>query len=167
MATIPRDRLMAMINRGRSADDRPARIPFPRPNEVLYAPPNPDGKRKTCANCYKWVIAGRCLEVAGEIAPGQVCGYHVFGKSQVTDLLAYTGAGDGPLPVVKMTPEIAGLIDTPGGVGTSCNLCRFYSAPPDGEEDYGLCGAVGSTDGFPPVIIEPLGCCARWEAGSR
>lgn len=164
MSLIPRDRLNAMLYAvGPPRDDdggKPQRIPYPTAAQVLYAGPNPDGTRKSCGNCWKFVVAGRCLDVSGEINIGQVCGLHVFGKAQTSELQAFTLVGDNGTPVAKMLPAEAGLIDTPGGEGTSCDLCRFYT--PD-NEDSGLCEAVGGADGLPPVIVDARGCCARWE----
>lgn len=164
MALIPRDRLAALLGpRTPDNGDRPARVPYPPLSGVLYAGPNPDGTRKACSNCYKWIVTGQCVEVAGEINPTQVCGYHVFGKPQVSTPLMRS---DTELIMPGMTAEEAGLIETPGGEGTSCELCRFFT--PDGQDPMlGLCNAVGSVDGLPPVVVDAFGCCARWERGGR
>lgn len=132
---------------------REERIPYPRADQVLYAGPNPDGSRKACGNCWKFVTNGACCEVLGEIEPTQVCSLHVFGKAQVM------------LPIgvpTRLSAAEAGLIDTPAGEGTCCALCRFYEADINGSE-VGMCRALGAIDGLPPIVVEPLGCCARWE----
>lgn len=97
------------------------------------------------------------MEVAGEIAAEQVCGYHAFGKSQPTVLVTEAQT--------KIRPIEAGLIDTPDGEGTSCDLCRFFEQDIN-DATLGLCNAIGGFDGLPPVIVEPMGCCARWEVKS-
>ena len=151
---LPRDRLLALVNASKPTadDERPRRIPYPTPEQVLYDPPNPDGTRKRCGSCYKFVSSGACTEVAGVIAPGQVCGLFVWGTPQ----------GIEPVIAVarKVTQKAAGLIDTPDGLGTACEICRFVTPQAD---DLGLCNAVGSADGLPPVVVDRLGCCCRWE----
>lgn len=155
---IPRDRLLALVNARTQAPDpaRPVRVPYPRPAEALYASPNKDGTRKRCGNCYKFVGIGACIEVAGEIDAGQVCGLHLFGTPQP----ALPAVG---VPAAKYSPVGAGLVDTPDSQGAACDRCRFFT-PDLRDSTVGLCGALGSIDGEPPVIADALGCCARWQA---
>lgn len=155
---IPRDRLKAFVGPREPApevDSRPKRTPYPSASDELYAAPNRDRTRKRCGGCYKFVVTGVCIEVAGEVRHEQVCGLHVFGVPQPT----LTAVG---VPDVKYTAVEAGLVQTPGGMGSSCDTCRFFEQD---EKDHaiGLCHALGSTDGEPPVIVESLGCCARWQ----
>lgn len=158
---IPRDRIIALVQPRQPDDARPQRVPYPRPDQVLYAGPNPDGSRKMCGNCAMFINAGACTIVGGPIDPGQVCGYHVFGamRMEMPDAKPDDAA-------TKMAPAVAGLIDTPLGLGTSCDGCRFFDR--DRDPAVGLCAAVGAPDGMPPVVVDALGCCARWEvAASR
>lgn len=149
---------MAMVRTStppQAEDERPRRIPYPTADEVLYDAPNPDGSRKRCGNCYKFVtVDGSCVEVSGPIAPGQVCGLYVFGSP--------SGVAPPINGARKVPPKAAGLISTPDGMGTACEICRFVTPQAD---DMGLCNAVGAGDGFPPVMVERLGCCTRWETG--
>lgn len=129
------------------------RVPYPSAADVLYAGPNPDATRKQCGNCYKWLTQGACVEVAGDVAPTQVCGLHVFGKPQPAQLI------NDPPP--KRLPATVNLTPTPHDAGASCDTCRFYEPLP--ADPGGLCGALGAVDGLPPVIVEPRGRCARWQ----
>lgn len=161
MAKIARDKLDALLADLPDDDgESPARIPLPSLTQAGYLGPNPDATRKTCGGCWKFVQSGACLEVAGEVYRGQVCGYHVFGKPQPQD---FPG---GPKP--KMTAAEAGLIETPAGTGTSCDTCRFFEPdePIEGREPgLGLCGRLSGGDGYPPASVESLGCCMAWERG--
>lgn len=138
-----------------ASPQKPKRIPLPSAPEAVYAGPNPDGSRKRCGNCYKFVADGSCVEVAGRVEEGAVCNLHVFGRPQTLP------PPFGPRP--KLGAVDAGLIPTPGGDGTSCDLCRFYkpSAP-----DVGLCEALADAMQMPPAAVEPLGCCSRWSPQS-
>lgn len=157
MSIIKPDLLRALIHPAPPIDtreERTSRIPYPTPTDVLYEPPTPDGALKRCGNCYKFVAGGSCVEVAGDIDPGQVCGLHVWGKPR--------SIGVELDPPAKVAPERAGLVDTPYGDGAACRLCRFFS--PDGRQPaLGLCAALGSVDGLPPVVVDANGCCSRWE----
>lgn len=151
---IPPEKLAAFLgSRSPGVPSRPP-VPLPSADGVLYSKPNPDGTRKSCGNCYKWVTIGACVEVAGDIEPSMVCGYHVFGKPQPVVLMVDE--------LRKMTGAEAGLIETPSGEGTSCDACRFYE-PSERSHSEGLCEAVASSvDDNPPVVVDALGCCARW-----
>lgn len=157
---IPRERLAALIRPPAEEDERPQRIPYPTASGSLYAPPNPDGSRKTCSCCWKFLFSsGTCLEVGGTLDPQGVCGYHAYGKPQATKILI--GAQlDSSAPNRQYTKEEAGYIPTPHGGGTSCDNCRFFQPTQDKE---GLCNALAADDGWPPIIVEERGCCARWE----
>jgi hypothetical protein len=126
-------------------------IQLPRPSDVLYCHPNPDGQRKTCGNCGLWAeMDNRCLLMGTEVevTSDMVCGYHVDGEPV---LYATTLGGQ------KMVePELAGLIRAPEG-GTSCDRCRYYDPRTD---DTGLCRGV-YVEGK-PAPVEARGCCARW-----
>ncbi len=118
---------------------------LPEPWGVLYAPPNRDGSRKSCANCFMWSKDKRCLihDRDREIAPDAVCGYHVFGKP----LDRWVNRG-----VQALDPALTGLAKVPGG--TSCDLCLWF--------EKGMCLAVRGPDGN-PAQVQGKGCCARWE----
>lgn len=139
---------LAILVEGRTGTASPP-VAYPVLSGVLYAPPNADGSRKNCGNCAFWAENDRLCVVHGDlkIDEDQVCGYHVFGEPQVfiTSFIRPPG----------MPPALTGLELVPGG--TSCDRCRYF----DGE---GLCAAVASSTGRPPAQVEPLGCCARWEA---
>lgn len=156
MTRIPPEKLGAFL--GPRADaPPPARIPYPPPAGVLYVGPNPDGSRKMCGNCWKWITTGGCMEVAGDIGAEMVCGLHTFGKPQPAVLVME--------PLRKMLGPDVGLIPTPASSGTSCDRCRFY-VPEENDsvsEEIGLCNALGAGDGLPPVLVDARGCCARWE----
>lgn len=158
---IDPDKIEALIQIRREPPSDPVReqrIPYPRADQALYASPNPDGSRKACRNCWKWVTTGNCLEVAGEIEGTQVCGLHVFGTPQP---VVPIGA-----PSLKPSPAEVGLIETPAGEGTCCALCRFFEQ--ENGTQWGLCKALGADqDAMPPVVVEPLACCARWERNPK
>jgi hypothetical protein len=130
----------------------------PTPADVLYVEPNPDGTRKACGNCWKFVRTGACLEVLGPISPTQNCGYYVFGVSQDAEL---------SVQVFKCSPELAGLIQAPPG-GTCCGNCKAYQpgdygspTPTDKKLAEGRCSMVQDGEGNDAVVRE-LGCCSRW-----
>lgn len=149
---IQPEKLRALI--ARPVENVRFRTPLPILTEVLYIGSNPDKSGKRCSNCYKWVITGRCIEVAGEIEPTMVCGYHVFGQAQASMPLSE--------PERKLTAADAGLIETPNGEGVCCFTCRFFEV--GNEVGEGLCNAVASqVDTLPPVVVDSLGCCTRWE----
>lgn len=118
---------------------------LPKPWGVLYAPPNKDGSRKSCKNCFMWSEDSRCLihDQNLEILPSSVCGYHCYGKP----LKKWIDRGVQPID-----PALSGLIPTQDG--TSCDLCMWF-------ED-GICLAVSGPDGT-PAKVQGKGCCARWE----
>lgn len=148
---IPRSRLAAYVQR---PVERSQRTPYPTAADVLYVGPNPDETRKSCASCYKFIATNACIEVAGDVQPEMVCGLNVFGTPQP----AMPAVGR---PDVRMTAEEAGLVMTPGGLGSSCDNCRFFTGD-EAEPEIGICSAVGSADGEPPIVVDALGCCARW-----
>ena len=129
-----------------------APVSLPALSEVVYAPPNPDGSRKSCASCFLYVQPTRQCAIHDPglpVSPDAVCSYHVFGSP-----------GDG-LPRVNVEPvrpEHSGLERVPGG--TSCDRCSHYS--PLGATR-GSCAAVrGSDEGEEQAQVEALGCCSRW-----
>ncbi len=127
-------------------------VPLPRPSDVLYCPPNADGTRKKCGNCALWAESDeKCLLMGTEVSVtgDMVCGYHVNGEPQL-----YVSTLGGKAMV---TPELAGLIRTNDGAGTSCDMCQYYDPRTDKD---GLCKAV--YDQGKPAKVQPLGCCARW-----
>ncbi len=134
---------------------QPTQLRAGRPQlaEVLYAPPNPDGSRKACANCTFWVPSGECdIHAPGTVVPGYaVCGYHVYGK---------------PLPariprdnIEYCTPALSGLMTLPGG--SSCARCRWFAESSPVQADAGACLAVDDVGGA-PASVESNGCCARF-----
>lgn len=147
------DKIRALLSMKGDEPERPVRIPQPTAPEVGYAGPNPDGSRKRCGNCYKFIATGACVEVMGRIEPGMVCNFHLFGRPQDTPPLR--------APTPKSSAVDAGLISSPLGEGTSCNICRFYT-PDSQQRDIGLCAAVADPLGLPPAAVEALGCCYRW-----
>lgn len=133
---------------------------LPTAAEALFVPPSPDGSRKKCGNCIMFVqpgdgeAKGRCVihERSRPIGEGDVCGYHVFGEP-MTEWMEHAG-------IMPVTPQISGLIDTPGHQGTSCDLCIHYrgGARP-------VCEAVTTNDGGSLLPVSPLACCSRWTDG--
>ena len=135
-------------NLSRASMSRPV-MQLPEKAQVAYAGPNLDGSRKRCGNCWKWDPEGGCLEVSGEIKGSQVCTYHVFGKP--SRLVNHATS-------FKMSPEVAGLIETPSGEGTSCDICvHYFNRTPDPP----VCTAV--RQGMYLAVIQPLACCGRWD----
>lgn len=129
-------------------------VPLPRPSDVLYAPPNPDGSRKRCLNCMfyadvdvRCIVLGRDVEVTGDM----VCGLHTFGAPQMYTTALGTGGE------ARAQPEELGLIVAPID-GTSCDGCTFYTA---NDPVSGTCRAVA--DEFGQFRVAALGCCARWQ----
>lgn len=127
------------------------RLPIaPTPPDVLYAPPNIDGTRKQCENCFLYLFMDeRCLIHAADLAihPLAVCGYHVEG--------APLRARPAKMLAIPLDPKLTGLILTDRG--TSCDLCSWYEKK---TKDKGLCHGV-MVDGK-PASVDALGCCARW-----
>lgn len=126
----------------------------PKPNEVLYTPPNADGSRKKCANCTLYESPPRtCMIHAADVLveADDVCGYHVYGRP-------LDGATSGHREFMQaVDPELSGLAKVPGG--TSCDTCAHYT--PSGTLA-GTCGAVSDPEEDAPALVQPLGCCARW-----
>jgi len=118
---------------------------LPEPWGVLYSPPNKNGERKSCGNCFAWSQDKRCLihDRDLEVTTDQICGYHVFGKP----LWKWVNRGVQPLD-----PALTGLVRVPGG--TSCDICMWF--------ENGMCLAVRGPDGN-PAKVQDKGCCARWE----
>jgi hypothetical protein len=140
---------LAVFVEGRTGTPSP-QVAYPLPSGVLYAPPNADGSRKGCGNCAFWAENDSLCAIHGDlpITYDQVCGYHVFGEPQVFATAMIRPQG--------LDPSLTGLELIPGG--TSCDLCRFF----DGQS---ACRAVADPEtGYPPMRVEPLGCCARWES---
>lgn len=138
---------LAVLVEGATGTASPA-VSLPRPDGVLYAPPNPDGSRKSCGNCCMWAEKDMLCMIHGSlpITFQMVCGYHVFGQPQLFSTSVIRPDG--------LPPELTGLEEVPGG--TSCDLCRFY--------DSGRCRGVSDpSTNRPPAKVEALGCCARWE----
>lgn len=124
-------------------------IPVPDKSEALYVGPNPDGSRKSCANCMMWSRDNRCTIHAADlkITGDMVCGYHVYGDP-LDKRIDHLGLD-------AVTPKESGLIVAPKG-GTSCDNCYFFTAAQH-------CAAL---DGKPKV--HPKGCCSRWDgAGAK
>jgi hypothetical protein len=128
----------------------------PTPVEVLYLPPNPDGSRKLCKNCYIWVKnTERCVIHASDkkIAAGAVCSYHVYGKPITSE------TAKGFKNVEPVDPSLSGLMTVDGG--TSCDVCKFYIEESD---DTGTCKAVADPkDQEKDAGVDALGCCSRWD----
>ena len=135
--------------------DEPASM-LPRPAQVLYSQPNPDGSRKSCANCALWGggNGGHCAIHAPSFLARAMggCGYHVPGKPMAMRV---------QLPgLVPCDPKLSGYLEVEGG--TSCDVCRFYQA---GTGATGHCRAVVNQSGHASTVWA-LGCCARWESKS-
>ena len=127
---------------------------LPRPSDVLYSQPNPDGSRKACSNCALWGsgTGGRCAIHAPSFLARAVgvCGYHVPGKPMAMRV---------QLPgLAPCDPKLSGYVEVDGG--TSCDVCRHYKAGVSGAT--GHCRAVVNNKGAPSTVWA-LGCCARWE----
>lgn len=147
-----------VANLGRPADPRglgaDQSAPLPKVTGALYRHPNPDGSRKACRNCIMWVssenrcaIHGKDQAVTGDL----VCGYHIFGTPMEKGM-------DHP-GMQAVTPDVSGL--RPAGPGVACASCRFYEDKGGGQ---GLCYGVSKDgDRRPPVPVELLGWCARYE----
>lgn len=129
---------------------RAAAPPLPQPWGVLYAPPNADGSRKRCGNCYLLGGGTACTIHDSPVTPDMVCGYHLFGAPADERI---------HLPVAPISPGLSGLTMAPPG-GTACGICRFYQGPPVGP---GLCFALGGLGSEPPAPVDAAGCCGRWE----
>lgn len=156
---IERDKLFALVAKPVDPDERPMRTPLPTFAEARYATRNPDSSRKTCASCYKYVLSPpSCVEVAGEIDARSWCAGHVFGTPQATQ----PAIGR---PASRIPQGTARLLMTPAGTGVSCDRCRFFT--PDEAGALGLCRALGSIDGEPPIVVDALGACARWQYGGE
>ena len=119
---------------------------------MVYVPENPDGSRKNCSNCWKWVSDyARCLDVDGTVQAKQVCGLHVYGEPQLLQIRRGT----------KTDPERAGLVDAPDG--SACNNCQhFLEAFKNSTSGY--CMRASRDQGeMPTEKVHGLGCCAGWE----
>jgi hypothetical protein len=124
---------------------------LPKPWGVLYAHPNPDGSRKSCANCATWIKdLKQCDYHASNImvTKDHICGYHVWGKPH-----------DGRLfeDIQYVDPQFSGLELVSGG--TSCDICEYYRKT---HSDGGIC-RVAQVDGK-HAKVDALGCCARFES---
>lgn len=162
---IPKNQLAALLQSqtGRAV---PEVMPHPMqqvgtalpiyPNEVGYCPPNSDGSRKSCQNCYAYATQQRRCYLHNpqlDIAPDAVCGYHVF-----TEQTLQTFKEEHALPMDYLTPDLSGLERVPGG--TSCDLCVAYQPV---DLDHGVCNLVSSPGGSGlPAEVQPLGCCMAW-----
>jgi hypothetical protein len=128
--------------------------PLPLPNGALYRDPNPDGSRKACANCIMWsATSDQCVIHSPDVpvTRAMMCGFHVFGQPMAKWM---------DLPGIDyVKPELSGL--RLAGPGVSCASCEFYRAQ-NGQK--GLCMGVSKPeDRKPPVPVEALGWCARYE----
>lgn len=132
----------------------PTSAPLPQLAGVVYAHPNPDGSRKNCLNCFMWASSTQQCDIHApyvRVSAESVCGYHVYGNPRRvrTD----------DLGVDPVEPELSGLTLAPGG--TSCDTCTWFDRLAAG----GQCMALANEDtGQPPVPVEALGCCARWQS---
>src|SRR5260221_527390 len=78
--------------------------PLPEPWGVLYAPPSPDGNRKSCSNCVMYATADRECYIHDstlDIDPQAICGYWVYGLPM--ERFPYR------LPMVPVDPGLSGL----------------------------------------------------------
>jgi hypothetical protein len=129
--------------------------PLPKPDGALYRHPNPDGTAKRCGNCALF-IAGhdRCsIHLPDQVVEEtQWCGYFIFGNP--SDKPAFQNG------ILAVTPDISGLREV--GFGAACGSCRYYRDQGGGK---GFCIGVSKPDDRqPPVPVETLGICARYEA---
>ncbi len=128
--------------------------PLPMPTGALYRHPNPDGSRKNCGNCVFWGSKeNRCALHAADLQvdSGEWCGFHIFGSP-----MEKTAPRGG---MQTVTPDISGLRDV--AAGAACAGCRFYR---DQGDDSGFCFGVSQPDDRkPPITVELLGVCARYE----
>ena len=121
---------------------------YPTPGEMLYQPPNPDGSRKKCGNCFMFCKEeDKCLifKKGQKVVESQICRYYVFG----TPRNKWQDMGIDPIDT-----KMAGLEEV--GEGTSCDNCEYFNknkcyrvAPEKGKE--------------PPTPVDPLSCCNGWE----
>jgi hypothetical protein len=122
---------------------------------VLYAPPNPDGSKKKCENCFLWIPESqRCAihATSVKVTSGMVCGYHVHGRPSGEKILT---------EATPVDPKLSGLEDVSDLDGTSCGSCMYYDSKGRGK---GLCFGVAKTSTeLPPQPVQELGCCSRWE----
>lgn len=154
MRVIPSERLKALLSIRQPEDDRPRRIPYPTLAQLLYESPSDYSEGRRCGNCYKFIMSGYCVEVAGQIRAEQVCGLHAAGIPQTS--VPAVGS-----PMKKRDAVLVGLVDASQD-GASCSACRFFTADEPSSE-MGICAAAGAADGMPPVSVDALGACARWE----
>ncbi len=145
---LPVNQLQAFL--GTSTDQRT--VPpgdLPTPPEVVYVGPNPDSSRKKCENCVLYATAEETCYVLDSripISPTMVCSYHVYGEPM--ERFEYR------LPMLPLTPEQSGLINTEEG--TSCSNCAAY------DPVRSMCMRVSNMQHTDYAVVEPLGCCARW-----
>jgi len=95
---------------------------------------------------HAFVEGDRCaiLPMDLVVGPGDVCGYHVPGRSAKRRL-----------PVQPVPPELAGFGKAPAD-GTSCGNCVAF--------DEGRCMRVADPkDASENAKVDALGCCALWE----
>ncbi len=126
--------------------------PLPTYSEAVYKHPNPDGSRKSCANCIMFAKdENRCVIHPSDLVVRShyYCDYHVFG-APATQGTAHPG-------MRAVDPAFSGLRLAGGGL--SCDLCIYYSPH---DNDQGHCTALtpeeGSTRHAP---VAALASCAR------
>lgn len=126
----------------------------PAPWGVLYSPPNKDGSKKKCGNCFAWVKGmDRCIILPKNkvVTEKMTCGYHVYG----TPRTEWPDFG-----IQAVDPKLAGLVTTKNG--SCCGDCKHYEKE---DENKGECYKVSKIDGQKKeAIVERLGCCAAWSS---
>ena len=135
--------------------------PLPKTWGVLYVGPNPDGSRKSCANCMMWASKDKQCEIHDYnimVTKDHTCGYYVHGKPHPKRMHKPDGVHLSPVD-----PKHSGLAEVKGG--TSCDNCEYYRKINDGkgtciavQVGVGESGAAGKL-----ATVEAKGCCARWE----
>jgi broad specificity phosphatase PhoE len=92
-----------------------------------------------CGSCWKFITAGGCTEVDGDIAADKVCGLYAHGTPFEVDP---------EFKITKVSKKVAGY----GDGDTHCGKCEYFGGP-------GKCVKVKST----PEPIEETGCCNKFE----
>lgn len=151
------DQLRAWL--GRDTTSGSQRVRLPTLQEVGYCPPNPDGSRQQCRNCFLWLSAKvECAvhDPSVIVPPDAVCGAHIYGKpqDQIDDSARLLRERLQPL-----TPELSGLCQVNGGA--SCDRCTMYKAI---GRMQGTC--IGTRDEYDDEmhpVVDPLGRCRKFE----
>lgn len=138
-------RLLAVFSGNNSEPPSVETASLPSKIEVGYVPPNADGTRKNCRNCWKWIQGlSKCLEMRSDalVLEDMICTAHNFGQPTPAQLMIQHPG--------NLEPDMLGLMVA--RTGTSCDTCIAF--------DGGVCRAV--QDDGQPALVEPLACCNRY-----